>query len=68
MKYVLLIMTLSGTPKEYKAFNDSTEAAAYKTLLFDYNRRKAGPALRKHGWSIPTDWKTYNEQAKIVRK
>lgn len=48
--WILLVMTLNGTPAQFATFKDSTEAAAYKTLLFDYNR-KNGRALKEHGWA-----------------
>lgn len=65
--WILMVMTLSGTPAQWGAFSDSTEAACHKTRLFEYNRKNP-VAIRRHGWDIPKDWASYDKYVTVKRK
>lgn len=67
MKWVLIAL-LYGQPAVFMEFNDSIEAASFKTRLFDYNRNKNYTGLISKGWHLPKDWASYNKIVTIKRK
>lgn len=67
MKFVLIVMLLSGQQYEWETFNSEVEAECYKTRLFDWNR-KNGDTLKRRGFDVPKTWAEYNKKVFITTK
>ena len=67
MKFILIVMLLSGQQFEWETFDSETEAECYKTLLFDWNR-KNGDTLKRRGFDVPKTWAEYNKKVFITTK
>ena len=67
MKFVLIVMLLTGQQYEWEIFNSEVEAECYKTLLFDWNR-KNGDTLKRRGFDVPKTWAEYNKKVFITTK
>lgn len=66
MKWAILVLTINGNYAPWATFNDSIDAASYKTQLFAYNRRNPLP-IKERGWIIPTNWQEFNRNV-IIKK
>ena len=64
MKFILIVMLLSGQQFEWEAFDSKTEAECYKTRLFEWNR-KNGDTLKRRGFDVPKTWAEYNKKVYV---
>ena len=67
MKFILIVMLLTGQQYEGETFNSEVEAECYKTRLFDWNR-KNGDTLKRRGFDVPKTWAEYNKKVFITTK
>lgn len=67
MKFILIVMLLSGQQFEWGTFDSETEAECYKTRLFEWNR-KNGDTLKRRGFDVPHNWAEYDKKVVVTAK
>lgn len=67
MKFILIVMLLSGQQFEWGTFDSETEAECYKTRLFEWNR-KNGDTLKRRGFDVPKTWAEYDKKVVVTAR
>ena len=67
MKYVIMVLMLNGSQKEWGQFRTELEANVHKTRLFEWNR-KNGDTLKRRGFDMPHNWAEYDKKVVVTAK